>query len=120
MSNADDENLPQIGRSILSAERRTHILDGDGRGGGGHGPGRGIPGKSEFPPNWTDEHVIDAIMSVADDISARREVTGSGRTVVAGTRDGIEIHVVIGRDGRTIVTAYPVNTSRNPLGRSAK
>ncbi len=46
--------------------RRRHILDGDATG-GGHGPGRGVPGKSEFPDGMSDDEVIDLIVDVASD-----------------------------------------------------
>jgi hypothetical protein len=33
---------------------------------------------------------------------------------VTGRRGGVELRVVVERDGRSIVTAYPINTPRNP------
>src|SRR5690242_1619196 len=48
----------------VSAERTTHILDGD-KTGGGHRHGVGKPGKTEFPASWGDEkimgHVLDTV-----------------------------------------------------------
>jgi hypothetical protein len=32
---------------------------------------------------------------------------------VNGTRDGVDIEVLIGRDGKAIITAYPTNIPRN-------
>jgi hypothetical protein len=29
-------------------------------------------------------------------------------------RDGVDIEVIVGEDGRTIVTAYPTGRTRNP------
>jgi EndoU nuclease-like protein len=100
-------------QAVVSASRRVHILDGDARG-GGHRPGRGIPGKSEFPPGWSDDRIIEAIEDVANDPSSVRRVEADGRTVVSGRRDGVDLRVVVERDGRTIVTGYPTNTPRNP------
>jgi Bacterial EndoU nuclease len=114
MSGAHEEDPSGLVGAVLTNSRRTYILDGDGKGGGGHGPGRGIPGKSEFPADWSDDRVIDAVRSVADDPAAVREATTAGRAIVTGVRDMVEIRVVIGRDGRTIVTAYPWNAPRNP------
>jgi RHS repeat-associated protein len=88
----------------------THILDGDATG-GGHLAGSGIPGKSEFPVGWSREKVMHEISDVATDPASK--VTRVGQTtLVEGTREGVEIKVVI-RDGR-IVTGYPTNLPRNP------
>lgn len=99
--------------AVVTPARRVHILEGDARG-GGHRPGRGIPGKSEFPAGWSDDRIIAAIEDVANDPAARRRVEADGRTVATGRRDGVDIRVVVERDGRTIVTGYPTNLPRNP------
>ncbi len=100
-------------RVVVSPGRRVHILEGDATG-GGHRPGRGLPGKSEFPPGWSDDRIIEAIEAVANDPASSRTVQANGRTVVTGRRGGVELRVVVERDGRSIVTAYPINTPRNP------
>ena len=99
--------------AAVGPARRLHILEGD-RTGGGHRPGRGLPGKSEFPPGWSDERIIAAIEDVANDPAASRRVEGDGRTVVSGRRDAVALRVVVERDGRAIITGYPTNTPRNP------
>jgi hypothetical protein len=96
----------------LTGDRRRHILDGD-RTGGGHGHGRNSPGKSEFPPGWSDDQAIDAISDVATDPSSDRQPGKWGRSVVTGTRGGIDIEVVVEPNGK-IVTGYPTNVPRNP------
>lgn len=101
------------GQASVSPQRRRHILDGDATG-GGHRPGLGLPGKSEFPRGWSDDRIIAAILDVANDPNSRRRAEADGRTVVTGTRDGVEMRVVVGRDGRSVVTGYPVNLPRNP------
>lgn len=106
-------NLAKPGEATLSEDRRRSILDGDGEG-GGHGPGRSTPGKSEFPSNWSDEKVIDAVEDVANDPASVRTPADRGRTAIEGTRDGIGIRVIVGVDGKAIVTAYPANVPRNP------
>jgi hypothetical protein len=58
--------------------------------------------------------VIDEIKSVADDPASSREPGNSDRTIAKGTRDGVDINVIIGPDGKTVVTAYPTNTPKNP------
>ena len=100
-------------RATVSPSRRVHILEGDATG-GGHRPGRGLPGKSEFPPGWSDDRIIEAIESVANDPASPRAAQANGRTVVTGRRGGVELRVVVERDGRSIVTGYPTNTPRNP------
>lgn len=92
----------------LSDERRTYVLDGDGTG-GGHGPGRTIPGRSNFPPGWSDDEAIKEILGVANDPVSNRHPGRKGRTIARGTRDGVEIEVVIDQTGTSIITAYPVN-----------
>ena len=99
--------------AVVTPARRVHILEGDSRG-GGHRPGRGIPGKSEFPAGWSDDRIVAAIEDVANDPASRRRVEADGRTVVTGRRGGVELRVVVERDGRTIVTGYPTNVPRNP------
>jgi hypothetical protein len=101
------------GQATVSPERRIHILDGDARG-GGHRPGTGIPHKSEFPRGWSDNKIIEAIEDVANDPASARRVGADGRTVVTGQRQGVDLRVVIERDGRSIITGYPTNTPRDP------
>ncbi|MGB3404761.1 MAG: EndoU domain-containing protein [Microcoleaceae cyanobacterium] len=104
--------------SRLSEARIVHILEGD-RTGGGHGPGRGVPGKSEFPMGWSDEQVIDYIKDVIQDPNSRwrRQARLPGkpqRWSVEGRRDGIDIKVIVEPDGEGIITAFPTNVPRNP------
>ena len=103
------DNLARPGEATLAEDRRKHILDGNGRGGGGHGPGRMTPDKSTFPSDWSDEKTTEAIKDVANDPASVRTPADGGRTSVDGTRDGVDIRVIIGRDGKAIVTAYPTN-----------
>lgn len=113
MSGSPPADLARPGDATLSSDRRRYILDGNGKGGGGHGPGRTLPGKSEFPASWSDDKVAQAIMDVANDPASNRVPADGGRTAVRGTRDGVVIEVIIGRDRQAIVTAYPTNVSPN-------
>ncbi len=106
--------LATPGAATLADDRRKYILDGNGEGRGGHGPGRGMPGKSEFPSHWSDEKAVEAVKEVANDPASERVASYKGRTEVHGTRDGIDIKVIIGADGKTIINAYPTNVPRNP------
>lgn len=105
------------GEVTISDERAKHILEGDGPGkpGGGHRPGTGKPGKSEFPSGWSDEKIIDSVVGVANDSSSSRGPRqGNGNVPVRGTRDGVDIEVIVNPGNNTIVTGYPTNVSRNP------
>ena len=110
---APPANLAKPGEAKLSDRRRRHILDGD-RKGGGHGPGRNTPGKSNFPSDWSDDKTIEAILDVANDPASSRGSGDDGRTLVTGTRDGVDIEVVIDKTGKSVISAYPKNTPRNP------
>ena len=100
----------------MSDDRRKHILDGDDQGGGGHGAGRDRPNKTEFPSDWSDDQAINAIKDVANDPGSLREIEADGRIKVIGTRNGVDIRVIIEPDRKTVVTAYPTNLPRNPRG----
>jgi RHS repeat-associated protein len=103
---------PPQSRNVNLADQKatTHILDGDATE-GGHRPGTGIPGKSEFPASWSDDKIMHNISDVATDPTSKTTTVGR-TTLVDGTREGVNIRVVI-RDGR-IVTGYPTNLPRNP------
>jgi hypothetical protein len=99
--------------ATVSPDRRRHILDGDGTG-GGHRADTGAPGKTAFPADWSDDKVIEEVKSVANDPASARTLQPNGRLKVEGSRDGIDIRVIINPDGKTIRTAHPINTPRNP------
>jgi RHS repeat-associated protein len=102
---------------LTDEKGRIHILQGDGPGkGGGHRAGTGKPGKSEFPSDWSDEKVLHEISDVATDPLSKPKAGRGGRPIVEGTRDGIDIQVVIENPekGERIVSGFPTNTQRNP------
>jgi RHS repeat-associated protein len=100
---------------LTTPDVRQHILDGevrsDGSYSGGHRAGTGFPGKSEFPSSWSDDQIIHNISDVATDPASNTTSRG-GATIAQGTRDGIDIEVVI--RGGQIKTGYPTNVPRNP------
>ena len=126
-----DEGIPEgidlEKTSQIESERRTHILDGDADGKGGHRAGTGLPGKTEFPAEWSDDVVLDNITDVVKDPNSTwkqetgrpgAEFTKKGAPVkwsVTGTRDGIDIRVLVEPSGRGVVSGYPTNTPPNPL-----
>ena len=101
---------------LVSPSRRHHILDGEvrpnGTYGGGQRAGTGYPGKSEFPARWSDEQIMHHVSDIATDPLSTTVRTQGRDVFVAGTRDGIDIEVLI-RNGE-IWTAYPTNVPRNP------
>ena len=94
----------------VSPERTTHILDGDETG-GGHRHGTGNPGKTEFPASWDDKKIIDTVVDVAHrpDLPPNHQ-EWNDRWVARGTRDDVEVVVVIERDGG-IWTSWPTPDS---------
>gem|GEM_PF-1583984 len=103
--------------NLASPARASHILDGEvrpnGTFGGGHRAGTGFPGKSEFPAAWSDSQVMHNISDVATDSSLTwRAGAKPGDFWVNGTRDGIDIEVLIRNN--EIWTGYPTNVARNP------
>ena len=105
-------SLAKPAEATLPEDRRRYILDGDEKGGGGHGPGRNTPDKSNFPSDWSDDQAVEAITDVANDPASTRVPGFKGRTRVLGTRSGVHIEVVVGADGKTIITGYPTNVPR--------
>ena len=102
-------------RATVSKQRRIHILYGDeDRRGGGHLHGVGIPDKTEFPASWSEDRIIDEIESVANDPTSSRRTGRRQRTIIEGTRDGVDIRLLIEPDGTTIVTGHPTNLQANP------
>ena len=99
-------------QATVSRDRRIHILDGDATG-GGHRPGTGRPGKTEFPKGWSDDKIIREIESVANDPACARTIQKNGRIRVEGTRDRVDITVIVLANGETIQTAHPTNLPRN-------
>ncbi len=97
----DAVDRPPADAIRVSPERRGHVLDGDADGGGGHRHGTGNPGKTEFPSSWNDEKIIDALLDVArrPDHPPRQQ-EWNDRWVARGTRDEVEVVVVIAPDGR--------------------
>jgi hypothetical protein len=58
---------------------------------------------------------MHAISDVATDPGAWKYAEYQGnRVVLYGTRNGVEIKVVVDRNTRDIVTGHPVNLPKNP------
>jgi hypothetical protein len=92
---------PPLDALRVTPERVTHILDGDQDGRGGHRHGTGNPGKTEFPASWDDQKIMDNVR----DVARRPEQppiyqSWNGRWLARGTRDDVEVVVVVAGDGR--------------------
>ncbi len=101
---------------LVLPARRHHILDGEifpnGSPSGGHRAGTGFPGKSEFPATWSDDRIMEALVDIATDPSSLTRPGRAGDVFYRGTRDGIDIEVLVRFD--EIWTGYPTNATRNP------
>lgn len=96
--------------NLASDARTTHILQGDATGGGHLWPGS--PGKTPFPQSWSGDRVMHEISDVATDPGSAITPGRGGSTVVTGTRDGVDIRVIL--RGGDIITGHPTNLPRNP------
>jgi hypothetical protein len=84
--------------------------------GGGHAPGVGRRATSEFPPGWSNEHIISVVKDVANDPSEARWQQRNGRWRCAGERFNVHLIVLVEENGQ-VHTAYPVagpGVTRNP------
>jgi len=99
--------------SAISPQRRVHILMGDHTG-GGHMFGAGKPCKSEFPSDWNEEKIIDTIDLIAANDNGTWEKQRNGYHVREQMVEGVKVRVVKGRQNAQVITAYPLNTGRNP------
>lgn len=115
----DAESRPALDTLQITPERSRHVLDGDSTG-GGHRHGIGKPGKTEFPASWDDGKIIDTLLEVArrpDRTPGHQE--WNDRWVARGTRDDVEVVVVIARDGQ-IWSGWPLpggpGVVKNPEG----
>lgn len=89
----------------LNPQTQVHILTGD-TAGGGHKCGA-KKGKSEFSCDWSDEKIIRLVKRVANDNKA--PLRKSGRYLVRiGEEEGVQVRVLLNKEKREIVTAYPV------------
>lgn len=99
--------------SLISPDRRVHILYGDETG-GGHKFGTGKPCKSEFPQHWNEETIIKEVELIAANDNLDWQEERNGYHVAEQKFGTVEVRVVKDRDNKKVITAYPVNMPRNP------
>jgi hypothetical protein len=97
-----------------------HICHGDpdNEEKGGHLHGTGRPDKTEFPPQWDDEKVTEALTAVARHPAAIAE-RPNGTWYATGTHDGVMVTAAIRSDG-SIAAGWPRSgpgVHRNPSRR---
>lgn len=98
---------------VLTPARKNHILYGD-KTGGGHIHGLGRACKSEFPADWDAQEIETIILKTAANDNLKWQEQGNGLYVADATENEIVIRIVIDKVDNQIITAYPVNTPRNP------
>ena len=113
----DAEERPPPDAFRVSSERTVHILDGNSTG-GGHRHGVGSPEKTEFPAIWDDKKIMGNVLDVARRPDSPPVLQHrNDRWVCTGTRESVEVSVVVLRSGE-VWTAWPEEGSpgvhRNP------
>ena len=119
----DQQSHPLTGHQTgddpaLTRQSEIHILYGDERG-GGHLHGTGKPCKSEFPPEWDKQDIIDNVSAIAANDNLNWEEQSNGYHVTEQMVGDIKVRVVLNHDRTRIVTAYPTNVQRNACPRAA-
>jgi hypothetical protein len=97
----------------IPEQRKVHILYGDERG-GGHLAGVGKACKSEFPDDWSAERVIEETALIAANDNLRWARQDNGYYKAEKMVEDVRVRVIVDRRRREVVTAYPVNVTRNP------
>jgi hypothetical protein len=101
--------------NLASEGRTTHLLQGDETGGGHLWPG--TAGKTPFPQSWSEGRIMHAISDIATDPAAWANAVQQGsRTVLVGSRDGVEIRVIVDGNGE-IITVTPSTCQGTRNGR---
>lgn len=114
---AEEDPVGNIISTPIPEDRAKHILDGDDFG-GGHRAGTGVPGKTEFPMDWSDEDILEAIKEVAGTGIIDRPARRPKEYVIVGEVNGVTIETVVKPNGE-IRTAYPIRGNgvvQNPRG----
>jgi hypothetical protein len=111
----NDNNVPRNldGNPRLSADTEQHILYGD-ESGGGHIHGAGRPCKTEFPADWDAVKIITTVKQLAANDNAEWRKEDNGYYVAEQPYEGLDVRVVLDREGDDVVTSYPTNLPRNP------
>lgn len=93
---------------------KIHILDWESWNRWWHRYWTGRTGKTEFPENWNDDKVINNIEDIISDKNSKIVIEEWGILQVFWTREGIDIKIVVDPKTERVITAFPLNTPRNP------
>jgi hypothetical protein len=70
---------------------------------------------AEEEADWSSEQIMNSISDIATEPAAWEDAVQQGsRTVLNGTRDGVDIRVIVDSNTGEIITGYPLNLPRNP------
>ena len=108
-----EEQLENTSYITMSTAAQNHILYGDQRG-GGHKYGVNKPCKSEFSKDWSDKDIISSITKIVANDNNKWKQQANGYYITESYNGSTRIRVVIGKKRQNIITAYPINTKRNP------
>jgi Bacterial EndoU nuclease/Pretoxin HINT domain len=107
--------------NLLDKEASEHVLGGSvkiGKNGkpsysGGHRAGTGFPDKSEFPSEWSDAKILDAISGALTDPKARWAMQDHGNWLITRWVGGVKVQTVLDSRAGRIVSGFPSNLPRN-------
>jgi hypothetical protein len=101
----DDDRIPP--------HVRSHILDGDPRGGGGHRHDSTTPNKTLFPASWDDEKILSAIRQTLDDHYTTSDdhpkLFDPNFRNLYSIIDGVRMLVRVSKADNKVTTAYPLD-----------
>ncbi|MEU5784611.1 EndoU domain-containing protein [Micromonospora lupini] len=117
---------PNPGDIRYTDASKKHIVKGEGGRQGGHLAGTGLPGKTEFPKNWDESKIRDAVLQVTQQGPPMKgpyltkDADGNRRWAYdyEGVVNGVKVKTTVLADGE-IRTSYPTDPSdpgviRNP------
>lgn len=76
--------------------------------------GAGKPCKSEFPEDWDEEMIINAIANVAVNDNLNWKQEGNGYYVAEQNYGRVKLRIVKDEKNERVITGYPVTATRNP------
>ena len=74
----------------------------------------GQAGETPFPKSWSGDRIMHEISDIATHPASWRDAVPQGsRTVLTGSRGGVDIRVIVDSKTGEIITGYPTNLPRN-------
>lgn len=97
---------------VITPKARAHILEE-------HLHGAGKPCKSEFPENWDEEMIMNAIANIAVNDNLNWQQEDNGYYVAEQNYGRVKLRIVKDKKNERVITGYPVTVTRNPCPTSA-